>query len=392
MLLRFLMKTIARTLTPCLFLIIASYGFAAASSQTGTMPADHAQSLEAVGSGQTLAHTLLALELEKADAPALWQKLNGLIESAVARFGPDQPKELEPDKAQRFFRVVDEALVDGGAIFPPNGTVEMLRDALEPRQPAEAELRPAWHNFANARRTQSIKSARSFGEPLYYFDCDLAAVIYVAAAERLKLPVFLVELPGHNFVRWQSTGVSLNWDPNDGISKSDQHFAQVSGIAAEDRALLGYLENRTRERILSYWLVRRGQRKIREQNFAQALADFRAAVRTSPEDLVACNELAWLLATSPDPALRDGDAAREIAGKIVARARRINWLETLAAASAEAGDFPQAVALEEEARQMAVTWLQAKRRVGSLTGFDDCLKAYRANLSYASAVKNGTIK
>ena len=382
-----------------LVLMLIAPSFAAEPNQTGQqksaalqekVPAGPADS--AIQQGDTIAHTLLALELEDTAAPLLWQKLDDLIARAMSGFAQPPPQELEPAKAQRFFRAVDEALIGSGVIFPPKGTVELLRDALEPRRPTEAELRPALQEFANARRSQFIQAARAADDPLYYFDCDLAAMLYVAVAERLKLPVYLVELPGHNFVRWQSTGVTLNWDPNDGIAKSDQHFAQVAGVTAEDRALLGYLENRTPARISSYWLVRRGQRKASAGKFSAALLDYRAAVKTSPEDLVAANELAWLLATSPDQTIRDGQEARAISEKLVARSRRINWLETLAAAWAETGDFPQAVAVEEEARHQAAAWLQSTKRRGSLAGFDACLKAYAQNLSYAAAVKSGLIK
>jgi len=342
--------------------------------------------------GYTLAHTLLALELEGTGAPLLMQNLNQLIEHAVARFGRPIAGELEPATAARFFRSVDEALVDDGVIFPPGRRVELLRDALQPRQPTNAELQRATMDFANARRSQSITTLRKAGEPLYYFDCDLAAVLYIATAERLALPVFLVEVPDHNFVRWQTPGVTLNWDPNDAIAKSDQQFARMAGLTAEDHAAFGYLENRTPPRIQSYWLVRRGQRKVAENKAAGALADFRAAVKTAPEDLVAANELAWLLATSSDPQVRNGREAREIVEKLIARSRRINWLETLAAAWAETGDFPQAIAVEEEARRYAEAWLRTSRRAGSLGGFDATLAAYRQNLSYAAAANAGAIK
>jgi len=342
--------------------------------------------------GHTLAHALLTLELEGTDAPLLTQGLNQLVEHAVARFGRPAAGELEPATAARFFRQVDESLVADGVIFPPAGRVELLRDALQPRQPADDELQRTAMNFANARRATSIAALRRAGEPLYYFDCDLTAVLYVAVAERLALPVFLVEAPDHNFVRWQSPGVSLNWDPNDGAAKSDQYFAQVAGITAEDRATFGYLENRSPARIQGYWLVRRGQRKAADGNAAGALADFREAVKTAPDDPAAANELAWLLATAPDALVRNGREAREMAEKLVARSRRINWLETLAAAWAETGDFPQAIAVEEEARRRAESWLQAAYRSDSLAGFDTTLAVYRQNLSYAAGKNAGLIK
>ena len=63
------------------------------------------------------------------------------------------------------------------------------------------------------------------------------------------------------------------------------------------------------------------------------------------------NEIAWVLATSADPNLRDGTNAIIFAEKAVAATSRTNasYLDTLAAAYAEAGQFEKAVITENEA-------------------------------------------
>ncbi len=74
--------------------------------------------------------------------------------------------------------------------------------------------------------------------------------------------------------------------------------------------------------------------------------------RLSPADRLSAGQaLAWLLATSSNPALRDGARAREIAETCLrsSPAPPPELLETLAAASAELADFESAVRFEEEA-------------------------------------------
>ena len=63
------------------------------------------------------------------------------------------------------------------------------------------------------------------------------------------------------------------------------------------------------------------------------------------------NEHAWLLATSLDAELRNGSNAVVFAEAAVATTKRKNpyYLDTLAAAYAEAGQFAKAVAIQKEA-------------------------------------------
>ena len=72
------------------------------------------------------------------------------------------------------------------------------------------------------------------------------------------------------------------------------------------------------------------------------------------------DELAWLLATYPDSNSRDGAEAVRLAERACALTdRRVPaFLATLAAAYAEAGDFPRAIAAGEEALKRAQAhWL-----------------------------------
>lgn len=85
-----------------------------------------------------------------------------------------------------------------------------------------------------------------------------------------------------------------------------------------------------------------------------AIAEYEHAARISTQDPVARNNLAWLLATSPDASIRDGNRAMELAKQAVrlSGGRDPNYLRTLAAAFAESGRFAQA---QETARQALQT-------------------------------------
>jgi Flp pilus assembly protein TadD len=87
------------------------------------------------------------------------------------------------------------------------------------------------------------------------------------------------------------------------------------------------------------------------------LRHFQAAVRLSPDSPSALNLLAWLLATSPDAALRNGPEAVQLAehGCVVTGRRDPMLLDTLAAAYAEVGRFPEAISAAQEALALART-------------------------------------
>ena len=115
-------------------------------------------------------------------------------------------------------------------------------------------------------------------------------------------------------------------------------------------------------------LKRRAAACRQSGRYGAALADYETAIQLAPEDPEAYNERAWIWATCPDEALRDGpravqSAARAVeldggsallwdeqAGRVFFRCR---FRETLAAAHAETGDFEAAVAVIDESLALA---------------------------------------
>jgi hypothetical protein len=98
----------------------------------------------------------------------------------------------------------------------------------------------------------------------------------------------------------------------------------------------------------------------RKNHFASEMAAYRAVLTRAPGSSVALNNLAFLLATAPDPALRDGAQAVNYAQQACALTGHTNaaTLTTLAAAYAEAGRFEDAVAAAQRACQLAAAYAQ----------------------------------
>lgn len=81
-----------------------------------------------------------------------------------------------------------------------------------------------------------------------------------------------------------------------------------------------------------------------KKEYAKAIADLELAMKISPQTYEAVNDLAWLLATSDDDAVRSPTRALELATKACSITGYEQWntLDTLAAAHAENGQFDKA--------------------------------------------------
>jgi tetratricopeptide (TPR) repeat protein len=108
--------------------------------------------------------------------------------------------------------------------------------------------------------------------------------------------------------------------------------------------------------------------------YGEARRSYEAAVRLEPSDPSMLNDLAWVLATAKDNHVRDGRRAIAIATKACTLS---NWqnafsIDTLAAACASAGNFPDAVKYQE----LAISRLSPDDRKAQLLGMEQRLEQY----------------
>jgi hypothetical protein len=94
-----------------------------------------------------------------------------------------------------------------------------------------------------------------------------------------------------------------------------------------------------------------GQIYASHGQFTNAIDICREVIRTNPKDDWSYNLLAWIEATCPDPSLRDGKEAISAATKAcdLTTWKEWSWIDTLAAAYAESGDFQRAIQFQEQA-------------------------------------------
>ena len=121
-----------------------------------------------------------------------------------------------------------------------------------------------------------------------------------------------------------------------------------------------------------------GNALLRKGSLNEAIAHYKTASVLAPDDPHSRNNLAWILATSPDAKFRDGAKAVEFAQQAVAISggRDPQFVRTLAAAYAESGRFPESIAAAQQAAMIAK--MQGKPRLAN--NLQNDLLLYRAYL------------
>jgi tetratricopeptide (TPR) repeat protein len=94
---------------------------------------------------------------------------------------------------------------------------------------------------------------------------------------------------------------------------------------------------------------------VRQGKVPEAIEQYHATLVVRPDFVEVLNRLAWLLAVHPDPQVRSGAQAVELAERAcrLTRYGQPSALRTLAAAYAETGRFAEAVSSAQKAQRLA---------------------------------------
>jgi tetratricopeptide (TPR) repeat protein len=121
----------------------------------------------------------------------------------------------------------------------------------------------------------------------------------------------------------------------------------------------------------------------KDGRIGEALENYRAAIQAAPDRLDLANDLAWLLATSPDASTRNGNEALSIAERCnqATGGKSEVVLDTLGAAYAAVGRYEDAV----KSAQQAVDICKSKGALQQAKDLEARLQLYKAGKPYVLA-------
>lgn len=141
-------------------------------------------------------------------------------------------------------------------------------------------------------------------------------------------------------------------------SNCQLNLANALWLSGQTNEAAGFFANvRRLDPGLAGQLVQAGKKLLSQGQATTSVARFRVALQIEPSNGTALQELAWLLATAPEPELRNGAEAVQLAERActLTNSQECRVRGVLDAAYAEAGRFDDAIHAAEQAKSIALT-------------------------------------
>jgi len=282
--------------------------------------------------------------------PSEYFILDSLLDEAKASLKPS-PNGLDPAAQDAFaiatMQTIDCILVRHGFVYPGIGLVALLSDGLDPTMFPQSYYNALLMSPHNAGRGSFIVK-RGLG-PFYVVDCDVASYIYLAIGEMMHYPMKIVDMPGHNFIRWiRRDGTYIDFETMDGMETDDAHYVQGWGIDRRFLGKPGMLTTMTDGQLAAYHDFSISISMSWKNDILGDIAELKKSIAVDATLSDAANNLSWLYAAGPQ-SLRNGSEAVHyglLANAILADG---DTMDTLACAYGQAGDFVNAVKTEQGA-------------------------------------------
>ena len=275
----------------------------------------------------------------------VFQRLDSVVDEVVNNVAVGTVHTI--DEARAVLQSIEEVVTSTNFVCSiPYYLIHSFSEGLLPRD-LDSQLVYAAEN--DLRRSHILANE---DEDFSHVDCDLSSLLYLCVGEALQIPLCMVEVPQHNFIRWRLSDTQhLNWDTNYGFNKfTDSGYAARYGVNPEHIVNGTYLADLSVANVEGYFSFVRGITFQRAQNYADSITEYRSAVNNYPQSPSSRNNIAWLFVSVREAQqIVTSDEALQLAQQACGIDRSHSYLDTLACVYAERGDFASAIQFETEA-------------------------------------------
>lgn len=184
-------------------------------------------------------------------------------------------------------------------------------------------------------------------------DCDLYCEVYIGISQMIGLPLRMVQIPKHYYIRWiLPDGGYFSWNPNDGLPYMDESEMECYRYLIDENRK-HYLLNLSNDDIRAYYLLLQAVKYQMEKGFKdikKAKTAYEQCMQLKPRDpLILCNYV-WLYIMNPE---LDGSFSKDrLLGMLDTALEledNLNYYDAKACIYALSNDFATAIKLGEEA-------------------------------------------
>ena len=190
----------------------------------------------------------------------------------------------------------------------------------------------------------------------YGVDCDIGAFLYLSIGEVLQLPLSMMELPNHNFIRWQLNQIQhINWDNNSALIFNDDELQL--GLSSTDGVTLTTRAERSsrfplkmdEQEVVGYYCTIIADMLRKQGRYREAIVHYEKAIEIRPNSTFAMNNLSWMYLTVAELECEENHhKALQLSERVdrISPSNKTNK-DTYSCACAAVGDFEKAIKVEK---------------------------------------------
>jgi len=186
-------------------------------------------------------------------------------------------------------------------------------------------------------------------------DCDLYCYIYIGIAEMLSLPLTELQLPQHNFIRWNfASGNHINWEAIEGTYHPEDNTLSCYGHLQDmdEQSQKDFMRPWSKNQVWSYYYTLRGSKFDYDSSYlspVKAKKDYEMALSLDSAKSQAMNNYVWLFIVHPEfDSAFNFERLMRYMDRAIDIEKDLNYYDTKASLYAMVKDFEHAVSTEED--------------------------------------------